>query len=68
MAIDTPAKRFSMINLAIPGAGRAMPRPSGTIDGPERFHFLGLYSAFGGVTPPSSNSEYLYYCRHRNRR
>lgn len=47
MAIDTKAKRFSMMNMGHPGATIILPAPDGTIDAGDRAHLLGLYS---GIT------------------
>ena len=52
MAVDTPQKRFSLINLTMPWRGTSVV-PSGTVTAAERAAFIFLYSGIalsGAVT------------------
>ncbi len=54
MAVDTAAKRYSMINLA--HHHEILIIPDASVDAPDRAHFLGLYSGISllaGVGPIS---------------
>lgn len=70
MAINTAEKRFSIINLAVVGARRAMPVPATPVSAQERYHRLGLYAGItlAPPTPITSSTEYIYFARHRLRR
>lgn len=68
MAIDTAEKRFSMINLAVVGARRAMPVPATPVSNAERYHRLGLYAGIAMGPPVASSAEYIYFARHKLRR
>lgn len=68
MAINTAEKRFSMINLAIAGASRAMPVPVTPVSNAERYHRLGLYAGIAMTPPVTSSAEYIYFARHKLRR
>lgn len=50
MAIDTAAKRLSMLNY---GNGDLLPKPSGAVDAGERATLLELYSGIGLSPPPT---------------
>ncbi len=67
MAIDTAEKRFSMMNLVITGARRAMPVPATPISNGERYHRLGLYAGIT-LSPATATAEYIYFARHKLRR
>jgi hypothetical protein len=58
MAIDTAAKRFSMMNLAfIPG--RTLPAPTGSdFNAAERAHMNGLYTGIP-TAPPVTNTAHV---------
>ena len=44
MAVDTKAKRFSMLNMPVVGSSRLMIDPAATaVDAGDMYHFLGLY-------------------------
>lgn len=49
MAIDTAAKRASILNLS---TGDLLPAPSGTVTAGERLTFLDLYSGIAADPPP----------------
>lgn len=49
MAIDTAAKRFSMMNMG--AHHRILIIPDGTISAPDRAHLLGLYSGIALAAP-----------------
>ena len=50
MAVDTAARRFSMMSLGMPG--RILPIPDGAIGTSDRAHFEGLYSGIA-LDPPT---------------
>ena len=56
MAIDTAAKRLSMMNTTLPWRG-VMVKPSGTVDAAERAAFMYLYNgiAFGAAAVITDN-------------
>ena len=59
MAVDTAAKRFSMMNLS---DGVAVPfLPDGTVEAGDRAHLLELYSGAlsGGGAPDTGRSSIL---------
>ncbi len=44
MAVDTKAKRFSMLNFGVAFKHRLLPPPDAVIDLPDRVQRLGLYN------------------------
>ena len=52
MAVDTPAKRSSMLNWACGLSFNLLPIPDGSYDAGDRQHLLGLYRgiAFGAIS------------------
>ncbi len=71
MAIDTRAKRFSMLNFGDGVIQHSLPQADGTIDEGDRLMLLGLYSGLGAsnisalqftnetLTKPSFSGETL---------
>ena len=53
MAIDSKAKRFSMMGLGSPSS-RTLPPPDGSINAADRAHFLGLYSGIALSNPSAA--------------
>lgn len=49
MAVDTKAKRFSMLNFG--GESLVLIDPDGTVGVPDRLHFLNLYSGIAADAP-----------------
>jgi len=47
MAINTAARRLSVMDFCSSPYGAAIPLPDGVITGADRLHLLGLYSGFG---------------------
>lgn len=48
MAVDTLAKRWSMLNF---GRGIILPKPNGTLSSGDRAHLVGLYSGIALDSP-----------------
>lgn len=68
MAIDTAAKRFSMMDMGLEGYTPAVPLPDGTIDEGDRAHSLWLYSGLtGGGGTPAARALYIPTWRPRRR-
>ena len=65
MAIDTAAKRFSIMGMLACGTAPLLPPPSGTVDAPARFIFLDLYSGFVGAVVGSVSSYIPIYLPRR---
>jgi len=59
MAVDTAARRFSMLDMCGSATGIVMPLPSGTIGAGSRIDFLGLYSGLfdAGGGPPAGGDN-----------
>lgn len=50
MAVDTAAKRYSLVGLAAP-VPSLLPIPDGTVEAADRAHLLWLYSGIALGTP-----------------
>jgi hypothetical protein len=60
MAIDTAAKRFSMMNLGTPYI-TVFPEPDGTFDAGNRLHLLNLYGGvLAGVTTGDIQASQIF--------
>ena len=63
MAIDTAAKRFSIMNLGFTPHLLVLMPPDGTIGQGDKQHFLDLYSGIvfaGGAAPEVGRSRVIY--------
>jgi hypothetical protein len=59
MAIDTAAKRFSMMGLVAPHIDVNVIELDSAVDESDRLHFLGIYRGFDAGPPaPSSNNGF----------
>ena len=59
MAVDTAAKRFSMMNFS--DGVQVPPLPDGTIGQGDKQHLLDCYSGidFSGAAPPAAGDSFL---------
>ena len=62
MAIDTAAKRFSMLHV-ITGSQVPLPYPDGSVGEGDRYHFLRIYSGITLDAPGSPTETILDYER-----
>ena len=67
MAVDTAAKRFSMMNMGTVQMSPLFP-PSGSVLDGDRSHLLNLYSGITLDGPPSGNAIPVFMNSYRRRR
>lgn len=69
MAIDTAAKRLSMLDFCGTVMSPGIPIPDGTFDAGDRAHMLLLYAGFAGAAPEERRNQGFNKRRHiRGRR